>query len=116
MVYGSALSREESDRLYDLWAIPAPERALSGPVIPDTLAPRSDVGATNSSRGPTLVVVASGQGGRGGDAQNAFAERGLLAAASDVVIFADRGPSLVIDNGWRHVAESCLSWMDAQEL
>ncbi len=26
-----------------------------------------------------------------------------------------RGPSPVIDNGWRHVAESCLSWMDAQE-
>lgn len=50
-----------------------------------------------------------------GDARNPFAERGLLAAASDVANFADHGPSLVIDNGWRHVAESCLSWMDAQE-
>lgn len=115
VVYGSALSREESDRLHDLWAIPAPERVLREEVFPDAVTQGSGAGATNSSRGPTLFV-ASGLGGRVGGGQNPSAERGPMAAASDVVVFADRGPSLILDSGWRQVAQSCLSWMDAQEL
>jgi len=98
VVYGSAVSPAESDRLYERWAIPAPRWALREPTVPDTLAP-----AANSSRGPVLLI-ASGRGQR------------VLVPAGDVVIFPDRGPSLIIDSGWRRVAESCLSWMDAQEL
>jgi pimeloyl-ACP methyl ester carboxylesterase len=115
MVYGSALSGRESDQLYERWAIPAPEWAVRDPVTPDALAPRSGARTTNSSRGPTLLV-ASGASGRQCDTRYASAERGLLAVSDDVVVFADRGPSLVIDSGWRQVAASCLSWMDAQEL
>ncbi len=114
-VYGPALSRSESDQLYERWAIPAPAWALREPAKPVTLAPRSGARTTNSSRGPTLLV-ASGKGGRRAAAAYPSAEPGSLAAVSDVVTFADRGPSLVIDGGWRQVAESCLSWMDAQEL
>jgi pimeloyl-ACP methyl ester carboxylesterase len=115
VVYGSALSRAESDRLYEQWAIPAPRWALREGDVPDTLAPRSGAHTTNSSRGPVLVM-ASGESRRRAAAQHACAEPGLLVAASDVIEFPDRGPSLVIDSGWRPVAESCLSWMDAQEL
>ncbi len=115
MVYCSKLSSEESDQLYERWAIPAPSWALSALVKPGMLAPRSGPGATNSSRGPTLLV-ASGNGSGQAAARYASARRDRLPAVSDEVIFADRGPSLVIDDGWRQVAESCLSWMDAQEL
>jgi pimeloyl-ACP methyl ester carboxylesterase len=112
-VYGSALSRQESDQLYERWAIPAPPWALREPVGPATLAPGSGGRGTNSSRGPTLLVASAKNPGA---AQDASVGRGLLGSASDMVVFADRGPSLVIDGGWRQVAESCLSWMDAQEL
>jgi pimeloyl-ACP methyl ester carboxylesterase len=115
VVYGSAVSHEESDLLYERWAIPAPQWALLEPVRPDMLAPRPGAPTTNSSRGPVLLM-ASGQGQGGAAAGYASAEAGVLVPASDVVVFADRGPSLVIDGGWRPVAESCLSWMDAQEL
>ena len=115
VVYGSALSREESDQLYERWAIPAPEWALDQPGLPDSLAARSGARMTNSSRGPTLLV-ASGENRSQRAAQHASGELSLLAAASDVVVFHGRGASLVIDNGWRQVAESCLSWLDAQEL
>jgi pimeloyl-ACP methyl ester carboxylesterase len=110
MVYGSAVSPAESDRLYGRWAIPAPQWALREPVRPDPLAP-----ATNSSRGPVLLI-ASGKSQRGAAPRRVSAAPRVLVPASDLVVFPDRGPSLVIDNGWRHVAESCLSWMDAQEL
>jgi pimeloyl-ACP methyl ester carboxylesterase len=112
-VYGNALSRQESDQLYERWAIPAPPWALREPAGPGTLAPGSGGRGTNSSRGPTLLVTSAKSPGA---AQDASAERGVLGLASDMVVFADRGPSLVIDSGWWQVAESCLSWMDAQEL
>jgi pimeloyl-ACP methyl ester carboxylesterase len=115
VVYGSAVSRAESDRLYEQWAIPAPQWALREGATPDTLAPRSGAHATNSSRGPVLLL-ASGESRRRAAAQYISAGPRLLAAVSDVAEFPDRGPSLVIDSGWRPVAESCLSWMDAQEL
>jgi pimeloyl-ACP methyl ester carboxylesterase len=115
VVYGGAVSREESDRLYERWAIPAPRWALCEADMPDTLVPRSGAHTTNSSRGPVLLM-ASGKRRRRGAAQYTSAEARLVVADSDVVVFPDRGPSLVIDSGWQLVAESCLSWMNAQEL
>jgi non-heme chloroperoxidase len=115
VVYGWAVSREESDQLYDRWVVPAPEWALHQPGTPGMTPPRSGARITNSSRGPTLLVTIE-EDMRRGAAAEPFAERGPLAPVSDAVFFADRGPSLVIDSRWRQVAESCLSWMDAQEL
>ena len=114
VLYGSALSREESDRLYERWAIPAPQWALRETATPHRLAPGPGAHTTNSSRGPVLLM-ASGKNRRRDAAQPPAAGPRLLAGA-DVVVFPNRGPSLVIDSGWRLVAESCLSWMDAQEL
>jgi alpha-beta hydrolase superfamily lysophospholipase len=114
-VYGSTLSREESDRLYERWAIPTPPWALSDPATPAPLTPGPDEHATNSSRCPVLLV-ASGQSERQRAARLACGERRLLLAGGDLVVFPDRGPSLIIDSGWRPVAEACLSWMDAYEL
>lgn len=114
-LYGCAVSRAESDRLYERWAIPAPQWALPDPLRPDTLAQRPDAPAANSSRCPVLLVV-SGQSRQRAVARYASAGARALVAASEVVVFPDRGPSLVIDGGWRPVAESCLSWMDAYEL
>jgi len=113
VVYGSALSRGESDRLYERWAIPAPQGALRETVRLDTLVSRPGAHTTNSSRGPVLLM-ASGKSRRWRAAQ--YAAEACLLIGADVVVFHDRGPSLVIDRGWRLVAESCLSWMDAQEL
>ena len=115
VVYGSAVSREESDRLYERWAIPAPLWALREADTPGTLAPRSGLHTTNSSHGPVLLI-ASGQSRRRAAAQHTCAEPRLFVPGSDAADFPDRGASLVIDSGWRPVAESCLSWMDAHEL
>jgi pimeloyl-ACP methyl ester carboxylesterase len=115
VVYGSALSREESDRLYERWAIPAPPWALREADMPEPLTPRSGAHATNSSHGPVLLI-ASGESRRRAAALHTSVAPRPFVAASDLADFPDRGPSLVIDGGWRPVAESCLSWMDAHEL
>ncbi len=114
-VYGCTLSREESDRLHEQWAIPAPQWARRDPVAPAPLTSRPGELAANSSRGPVLLV-ASGESERLADASRTVGARQLLVAGNDLVLFPDRGPSLNIDSGWRLVAESCLSWMDAHEL
>jgi pimeloyl-ACP methyl ester carboxylesterase len=114
-VYGSALTREESDRLHERWAIPAPHWALSDPVTPAPLMPGPGEHATNSTRCP-ILLVASGQSERQRAARRTAGERRVLGLAGDLVVFPDRGPSLTIDSGWQLVAESCLSWMDAYEL
>ena len=38
------------------------------------------------------------------------------AALAEIKEFADRGPSLTIDHGWRDVAESVLAWLKDQGL
>jgi pimeloyl-ACP methyl ester carboxylesterase len=115
VVFGSAVSRQESDRLYDRWAIPAPGRVLREAVQPDGLPPRSGVYAANSDRAQLLLMM-SGASRRRAAGQPAPTGIHPITAVDDVAEFPDRGPSLVIDDGWRSVAESCLSWMDAHEL
>ena len=38
------------------------------------------------------------------------------SAHTELTEFPDRGHSLTIDSGWHTVAETCLSWLDAQQL
>ncbi len=115
VVFGSAVSQKESDRLYDRWAIPAPRRVLREAVQPGGLPPRSGGYAANSDRARVLLMM-SGASRRPAAAEPAPTGIHPITAVDDVAGFPDRGPSLVIDGGWRSVAESCLSWMDAHEL
>jgi hypothetical protein len=38
------------------------------------------------------------------------------AAVTDFKEFPDRGHSLIIDSGWRELAEYCLAWLKAKGL
>ena len=115
VMFGSAVSRQESDRLYDRWAIPAPRRVLREALEPGGLPPRSGTYAANSVRARMLLMM-SGASRRRAAGHPASPWIHPVTAVDDVAEFPDRGPALVIDRGWRSVAESCLSWMDAHEL
>jgi alpha-beta hydrolase superfamily lysophospholipase len=116
--FGNAIDREESDRLYERWAIPAPGRPLfeaaAANVTPHSPAA---VDTRNNDRGPLLLVM----GGKDHTVPEAITKSTAKqyrhsTAVTDVVEFPDRGHSLVIDSGWRDVAEACLTWLDAHEL
>lgn len=111
--FGNALSQEESDALWQRWAIPSPGKPLFEAAVAN-FAPNSPakVDTTNSSRGPLLIT--------GGTADHtvplvsAKAAHRLYeksGAITDFHEFEGRGHSLTIDHGWRDVADVSLQWL-----
>ncbi|CCH86662.1 conserved protein of unknown function [Modestobacter italicus] len=114
--FGNAVSVEESDALFERWAIPAPGKPLfeaaAANVNPHSPA---KVDTDNSGRGPLLLVM----GGRDHTVPEAVTRATLKQyrhseATTDVLEFEDRAHSLTIDHGWRDVADASLSWLKAQ--
>jgi alpha-beta hydrolase superfamily lysophospholipase len=116
--FGSAISAEESDELHRRWAIPAPGRPLFQ-VATASFNPRSQtaVETHNSRRGPLLLTM----GGRDHAVPRRITKSTLnlykrSTAFTALMDFPDRGHSLVIDSGWRDVAEAVLGWLADQGL
>jgi pimeloyl-ACP methyl ester carboxylesterase len=112
--FGNAVSEEESNALYDHWAIPAPGRPLFEAASANfSRHSPAKVATDNQGRGPLLLVM----GGQDHTVPEAITKSTLKqyrhsTAVTDLIEFSDRGHSLVIDHGWRGVADACLSWMD----
>jgi non-heme chloroperoxidase len=116
--FGNALAEAESDELFAKWTIPGPGRPLfeassanfkkKSPAAVDT---------RRSDRGPLLII------GGGKDhtvpevvAKAAYKRYAKSGATTDYCAFADRGHSLVIDHGWREIADVTLTWLRSQGL
>jgi pimeloyl-ACP methyl ester carboxylesterase len=116
--FGNALSREESDALFDRWAIPAPGKPLFEAASAN-FNPHSPltVDTANKMRGPLLLIT----GGKDHTVPGAitYAECKKYRhsdAVTDLHEFPDRGHSLTVDQGWREVAEVALTWLARQSL
>jgi pimeloyl-ACP methyl ester carboxylesterase len=116
--FGNAVPAQESDALYQRWAIPAPGKPLFEAATAN-FSPHSPakIDTENSERGPLLLVM----GGRDHTVPEAITKSTLKqyrgsGAVTDLVEFDDRGHSLTIDHGWRAVADECLSWLARQGL
>jgi pimeloyl-ACP methyl ester carboxylesterase len=116
--FGNALSEEESDELYQRWAIPAPGKPLFEAAEANfSLHSPAKVATDNEGRGPLLLIM----GGQDHTVPEAITKSTLKqyrhsSAVTDLEEFADRGHSLTIDSGWREVAGSCLAWLGKQGL
>lgn len=110
--FANAIPDEEAKELYERWAIPAPARPLFQAATA-TLNPWSEnrVNTTNSSRGPLLIT--------GGEKDNiappilgkASAKKYNPSLVTDFKLFENRGHSLIVDHGWREIAEYSLAWI-----
>jgi pimeloyl-ACP methyl ester carboxylesterase len=116
--FGNALSLDESDALYEKWAIPTPGKPLFEAATANlvTQSPAA-VETLNIDRGPLLLIT----GGKDHTVPEAITKSTLKQyryspAVTDLLEFEDRGHSLTVDSGWREVAEACLSWLDKQGL
>jgi pimeloyl-ACP methyl ester carboxylesterase len=111
--FGNAIPGEESDALYEKWAIPAPGQPLLEAATAN-FTPHSpaEVDTTTPVRGP-LLLVAGGEDHAVPEAvtEETFRQYRGSPAVTDLAEFADRGHSLTIDGGWRAVADECLSWL-----
>ncbi|WP_244932303.1 alpha/beta fold hydrolase [Nocardioides sp. W7] len=116
--FGNAIPAEESDDLFDRWAIPAPGRPLFEAAAAN-FNPHSPakVATDNQGRGPLLLIM----GGQDHTVPEAVTRATLKQyrhseAVTDILEFPDRAHSLTIDHGWREVADSCLSWLETHGL
>ncbi|MFE2264968.1 alpha/beta hydrolase [Streptomyces griseosporeus] len=110
----NTLTAEESDRLYDRYVVPAPRRLLADLGCGDApRSPRATADVGKAGRGPLLLI--SGQEDRlvpDEVTRSVYKQYGDTAAVTDLKQFADRAHSLVIDSGWRSVADYVLGWLD----
>jgi pimeloyl-ACP methyl ester carboxylesterase len=116
--FGNAVSADESDELFAKWNIPSPGRPLFEAAVANFALHSPDaVNTKNDERGPLLLIM-GGQDKTVPEAvtKSAFKQYRHSSAVTDLHEFADRGHSLIIDSGWREVADACLTWLAAQDL
>lgn len=116
--FGNAVSEEESNVLYERWAIPGPGKPLFEAAAANfSLHSPAKVNTGNEGRGPLLLIM----GGQDHTVPEVITKSTLKqyrhsSAVTDLEEFADRGHSLTIDSGWREVADTCLAWLSKQGL
>jgi pimeloyl-ACP methyl ester carboxylesterase len=116
--FGNAVPAEESDALFERWAIPAPGKPLFEAAAAN-FNPHSPakVATDNAARGPLLLIM----GGQDHTVPESVTKATLKQyrhsdAVTELHEFPDRAHSLTIDHGWRDVADQCLSWLADQGL
>ncbi|MFI0241365.1 alpha/beta hydrolase [Streptomyces sp. NPDC016845] len=115
-LFANTLDAAEAERLFDRYVVPAPRQLLAE--LGGTRTERGPYAAAdtgNTGRGPLLLI--SGQEDLlvpDSVTRAAYKAYGDSTAVTDLKQFADRAHSLVVDNGWRYVADHVLGWLDDQ--
>jgi pimeloyl-ACP methyl ester carboxylesterase len=116
--FGNAVSEQESQELFERWAIPAPGKPLFEAAAAN-FNPHSPakVDTANDTRGPLLLIT----GGRDHTVPESVTRATLKQyrhsdAVTDIQDFPDRAHSLTVDSGWRDVADAALSWLKKNAL
>jgi pimeloyl-ACP methyl ester carboxylesterase len=112
--FGNALSRDESDLLHEKWTIPSPGKPLFEAATANFVAHSpAAVDTRNARRGP-LLLISGGKDHTVPDSvtRSTFKQYRHSSAVTELKQFPDRGHSLVIDNGWREVADAALDWLE----
>ncbi len=116
--FGNALSEQESNELWERWAIPSPGKPLFEAALAN-FAPHSPaaVDRKSSTRGPLLITA----GGKDHTVPATISRQTQKlyrksSAVTDLRTFPDRGHSLTIDSGWREIAESVLGWLGQRSI
>lgn len=116
--FANTVGAEEAARLFDRYVVPAPRRLLADlGRAGGARGPRALVDVGNTDRGPLLLI--SGQEDLlvpDAVTRAVYKRYGDSTAVTDLKQFADRAHSLVVDNGWRHVADYVLGWLDDHGL
>jgi pimeloyl-ACP methyl ester carboxylesterase len=116
--FGNALPEEESDQLFDEWAIPSPAKPLFQAAVANfSLHSEAKVDTHNDMRGPLLLI----SGTKDHTVPDVVTRSTLKqyrdsSAVTELKQFEGRGHSLVIDSGWKDVAGAVLEWLKANGL
>ena len=111
--FANAVSEDEAKRLYDTFAVAAPGKPLFQAAVAN-LNPWTEVKVetANPERGPLLII----EGERDNTAPWAIAYASYKRqkrnpGVTEINKIAGRGHALVIDDGWREVADAALDFV-----
>lgn len=114
--FANAIPGKEAKELYDRWTIPAPARPLFQAATATFAGSETKVNTANASRGPLLIT--------GGEHDHiappilgqASVRKYNPAVITEFQLFKERGHSLIVDQGWKEVAEYSLKWLNKNGL
>jgi non-heme chloroperoxidase len=114
--FANAIPEQEAKELYDRWTIPAPARPLFQAATATFAGSQTKVNTKNTTRGPLLIT--------GGEKDNiappvlgkASLKKYNKSVITEFKLFENRGHSLIVDHGWREVAEYSLGWLNKNGL
>ena len=114
--FANAVSENEAKELYELWTIPAPCRPIFQAATASFAGTQTKVNTQNKTRGPLLIT--------GGEKDNqappilgkASIKKYNSAVVSDFKLFEGRGHSLIVDSGWKEIAEYAFTWLKKNGL
>ncbi|MEA2252249.1 MAG: hypothetical protein QOG70_2491 [Solirubrobacteraceae bacterium] len=111
--FANAVSAEEARELYDTFAVPASGAPLFQAATAN-LNPRSEaqVDSRNPDRGPLLIISGEKDNTVPWAIANAsYKKQKRNDAVTEIVEIPGRGHALVIDSGWREVADTALAFV-----
>ncbi|MGG9964150.1 alpha/beta hydrolase [Ferruginibacter sp. SUN106] len=109
--FANAIPEAEAKELYERWTIPAPARPLFQAATATFAGKETKVNTSNTTRGPLLIT--------GGEKDNiappvlgkASLKKYSTAVVTEFKLFEGRGHSLILDSGWKEVAQYSLDWL-----
>ena len=111
--FANAVSEAEATELYDTFAVPASGRPLFQAAVAN-LNPWTEVKVEtkNPDRGPLLIISGEKDNTVPWAIANAsYKQQKRNANVTEIVRMANRGHALVIDSGWREVADTALAFV-----
>ncbi len=114
--FANAVPMEEARDLYNRWTIPAPGRPLFQAATATFAGSETKVNTANTTRGPLLITG----GEKDHIAPPILGKASLKKYNSSVItefkLFENRGHSLIVDHGWREVADYVFVWLNKNGL
>lgn len=109
--FANAIPETEAKELYERWTIPAPCRPLFQAATATFAGSETKVDTANATRGPLLIT--------GGEEDNiappvlgqASLKKYNSSVTTEYKLFEGRGHSLIVDHGWKEVAEFSFDWL-----
>ena len=114
--FANAVPELEARELYDCWTIPAPGRPLFQAAVATFAGTETKVNTENTSRGPLLITGGSMDNIAPPILGQASLKKYNSSVATEFKLFEGKGHSLIVDHGWRDVAEFVLGWLKANGL
>jgi pimeloyl-ACP methyl ester carboxylesterase len=109
--FANAVSEKEAKELYEKWTIPAPCRPLFQAATASFAGDQTKVNMKNTGRGPLLITG----GEKDHQAPQILGKASLKkynkSVVSEFKLFNDRGHSLIVDSGWKEIAEYAHTWL-----